>query len=152
MKFFVLVFPLVFLAGCGEFLNSPFTDELQTKTRNWNNENIARIQALDLTDTFKVATIADTHSNYDDLIDVIEELNSRTDIDFVVHLGDFTERGYNFEYDIFVRALRGLQKPFVVAIGNHDSVGKGAQMYHLGPRSLRKTSSPLRRPASHDHA
>ncbi|UXR66037.1 metallophosphoesterase [Bdellovibrio bacteriovorus] len=129
MILLILVKFAVLLAGCAEFKNSPFTDELQTNTRNWNARNVAKIQALNLNDTFRIATISDTHSNYNDLRAVIREINSRSDIDFVIHLGDFTDRGYNFEYDIFVDIMKGLNKPSVVVIGNHDSIGKGPQLY-----------------------
>lgn len=129
MKPLVILLTLVIFAGCAEFKNSPFTDELKTNTRNWNAQNVEKIRGLNLDDTFKIATISDTHSNYDDLRSVIKELNSRRDIDFVIHLGDFTDRGYNFEYDIFVDIMKDLKKPSVVVIGNHDSIGKGPQLY-----------------------
>lgn len=84
---------------------------------------------MNLSQTFKIATISDSHSNYEDLRSVIEEITSRPDIDFVIHLGDFTDRGYNYEYDTFVRLLQKLKKPSLVVIGNHDSIGKGPQLY-----------------------
>ena len=129
MKPLAMLLTLMLLAGCAEFKNSPFTDELKTNARNWNAQNVEKIRALNLNDTFRIATISDTHSNYDHLRAVIKEINSRNDIDFVIHLGDFTDRGYNFEYDIFVDIMKNLNKPSVVVIGNHDSIGKGPQIY-----------------------
>lgn len=129
MKQLVVLLVMLFLAGCAGFKNSPFTDDVETDVRDWNALNVQRIRSLNLSETFKIATIADSHSNYEDLRSVIEEIDSRSDIDFVIHLGDFTDRGYNYEYDTFVRLLQKLKKPSIVVIGNHDSIGKGPQMY-----------------------
>jgi len=131
MKKFLLIFSLAVLVleGCAEFKASPFTDILMESKRNWNASNIARINSLELTDHFKVALISDTHSNYNDLRDVIKIINAREDVDFVIHVGDFTNQGYNYEYDYFLEMMESLNKPFVVVIGNHDSVGKGPSLY-----------------------
>lgn len=126
---FLLLAVVIVAGGCAEFKGSPFTDILTESKRNWNAVNITKIQNLGLTDQFKIALISDTHSNYNDLRDVINVLNARSDIDFVIHVGDFTNQGYNYEYDYFIEAMEKLRKPFVVVIGNHDSVGKGPSLY-----------------------
>ena len=79
-------------------------------------------------------TIGDTHvtvdisaSKYKWLTDTISYINSRTDVDFVVELGDLVSNS-NAEPN-FVAAksiLGGLNKPYYVVEGNHDRAQGGA--------------------------
>jgi 3',5'-cyclic-AMP phosphodiesterase len=78
---------------------------------------------------FKFVAIGDNHDEYDDLARTVEIINARDDIEFVLVLGDMTDRGllheYEWTYDVFSR----LDIPFLTVIGNHDALSDGAVIY-----------------------
>ena len=82
-------------------------------------------------DTLRVAFISDTHGWYSHISDEIDDLNSRTDIDFVIHCGDLTDSGTAIEYKRARDLLSRLHVPYVVLIGNHDFLGTGDQSYRV---------------------
>lgn len=74
---------------------------------------------------FKFAIVTDTHignpNNDTDLCRTVQDINSQPDIDFVIVSGDVTEFGSDVELATAKNILTGLQKPFYVLPGNHDS-------------------------------
>ncbi len=47
----------------------------------------------------------------------------------MAHLGDFTNQGYNIEFDLFTKRMGDLSFPQVQVIGNHDTLAKGKALY-----------------------
>ncbi|EHM10828.1 putative phosphohydrolase [Thermanaerovibrio velox DSM 12556] len=45
--------------------------------------------------------------------------------EFLIHLGDLTNRGTHKEYQEALGHLRGVKKPFLVVVGNHELVDRG---------------------------
>lgn len=82
-------------------------------------------------DKLTVAFISDTHGWYSHICDEIDDLNSRDDIDFVIHCGDLTDSGLAMEYKRARDLLGRLQVPYVALIGNHDFLGTGSQSYEV---------------------
>ena len=80
-------------------------------------------------DTLRVAFISDTHLWHSDARDQVDDLNKRTNIDFVVHCGDLTDTATEIEYEWSRGILMKLNYPFVALIGNHDYLGTGDQIY-----------------------
>ena len=80
-------------------------------------------------DTLRIAFISDTHGWYSDAKDEVADINQRTGIDFVVHLGDLTDAGMTKEFVWARNILNNLDVPYVVLIGNHDFLGTGDQCY-----------------------
>lgn len=80
-------------------------------------------------ETFRFAFISDSHQWLDDLTAEIDDINSRDDIDFVIHGGDITDFGSTREFEWTRGKLFKLNKPFVVLLGNHDCLGTGNQTY-----------------------
>lgn len=125
-----------FLTGCADFLASPFTDQLESTGSDFNltqknkllSNPAAIIPAADL-ETLSLALLSDNHQNYNDLEEVVARVNERIDLDFLVHTGDMTDNGYNFEYDAFIRSITQVQIPSFVVIGNHDAIGKGRKIF-----------------------
>jgi len=78
---------------------------------------------------FKFVAIGDNHDEYDDLARTVEIVNARDDIEFVLVLGDMTDRGllqeYEWTYDVFAQ----LDVPFLTVIGNHDALSDGTTIY-----------------------
>ncbi len=104
-----------------------------------NATQIARIRQLfDKRDTLRVAFISDTHGWYTQTKAEIADINSRNDIDFVIHCGDVTDTGTTNEFRMFRDILSDLDVPHVVLLGNHDFLGMGEQTYEwmFGPRNF----------------
>lgn len=75
--------------------------------------------------SFKFALITDTHignpNNDEDLQRTVKDVNSLTDIDFVIVSGDVTEFGSYDELSTAKALLDNLKIPYYVIPGNHDS-------------------------------
>ena len=75
--------------------------------------------------SFKFALITDTHignpNNDEDLQRTVKDVNSLTDIDFVIVSGDVTEFGSHDELSTAKTLLDDLKIPYYVIPGNHDS-------------------------------
>lgn len=123
----VCAFPI--LAACEWFDYHPYCVDISGET-DINKTNIAKIE--DLTrgrKAFRFALISDTQRWYDETEDLVRDLNSRDDIDFVVHAGDLTDFGANKEFLWQRDILSGLKVPYTAVIGNHDCLGTGKQSF-----------------------
>ena len=77
--------------------------------------------------TIRFVTIGDTHitsdattDQYQRLTKAVNYINSRTDIDFVVELGDVADSATSANFASAKSILDGLNKPYYVIEGNHD--------------------------------
>ena len=74
---------------------------------------------------FKFALITDTHignpNNDEDLYRTVKDINSQSDIDFVIVSGDVTEFGSYDELHTAACLLNELKVPYYTLPGNHDS-------------------------------
>lgn len=82
---------------------------------------ISQVQAQ----TFRFAHVTDTHvggsTGAEDLLRTVDDINSQSDIDFVILSGDVTEFGSRDELLEAKSILGKLHKPCYVTPGNHDS-------------------------------
>ena len=74
----------------------------------------------------KFAVLADTHvgsyaSATQDLRDAIADINSQSDIDFIIIAGDITEFGTDEEIMAVKKELEANKKPYLFVPGNHDT-------------------------------
>lgn len=98
--------------------------------KNINAKRIALIEKATFNkDTIRLAFISDSHKPYNDLNDIIRDINRRDTIDFVVHGGDVTDCGTTREYEWARDNIAHLNKPYVVLLGNHDCLGTGNSAY-----------------------
>lgn len=79
--------------------------------------------------TFKIAFIADPHNYYDELEELVREINARGPYAFVVVVGDVTNYGLLDEFKMTDSILSGLAFPYIVAIGNHDLLSNGGLIF-----------------------
>jgi len=88
---------------------------------------------------FKFVAIGDVHDEYDDLATTVEIINRRTDIEFVAVAGDMSDRGLRQELEWSQELLTRLRVPYLTAVGNHDAISSGAEIYRkmYGPLDYR---------------
>lgn len=79
--------------------------------------------------SFKVAIISDSHENTNSLALAVTRINQRSDIDFVMILGDLTDNGLKIQYEYAITNLKKLNKPVMAVIGNHDSLSNGKELW-----------------------
>lgn len=92
--------------------------------------NVADIERLTTgKDTLKFAFISDSHLWQKDLKDIVDDINRRDSIDFVIHGGDITDCATTCEYEWGRDIMLGLRKPWVTLLGNHDCLGTGYDTY-----------------------
>jgi predicted phosphodiesterase len=108
---------------------SPFSELNVTTANDLNGQAIEQLTRMSNTSNhFTFIAIADSHQNYDSLRRVVSVASGQEAV-FLVHLGDFTNQGYNIEYDQYLQRMKKLPYPFLTVIGNHDALVKGKSLY-----------------------
>ena len=126
----ILLITVLLLASCDTVFDIHPYDTRITGATNINQNNIATIEKTCAgRDTVRIAFISDSHQWYNDLGAIIDDINRRDSIDFVVHLGDITDFGSTQEYLWTRKKMERLNKPHVVMQGNHDCLGTGNEAY-----------------------
>lgn len=120
----VLVAVAVFLANYLQLINlSQFKND---PWRLFNSFNIAELvnspssQSSDTPVEYQFAIISDTHNDTDIYPQIITKLASRSDIEFVAHLGDHGSGGEIAELQQSKAQLDRLPQPVYVLPGDHD--------------------------------
>lgn len=109
---------------------SPFETDLNAYERDQTREQLERLEGrAPPAGPWKLAVIADSHSDYDELEELVTILNERDDLELVLHAGDLTDFGLRQEYRWTLERLRVLEVPFLTVIGNHDALSNGTQVY-----------------------
>lgn len=95
-----------------------------------NAQNIQRIEERCAgRNEIRIAVISDTQRWYDETEDEVNHINSRGDIDFVIHCGDLTDFSVTKEFEWMRRELEKFTVPYVVLLGNHDCLGNGLDLF-----------------------
>lgn len=82
--------------------------EVNPTAENLNTKAIIAIKEKSIGDTVKFLIIADTQVSYDELEIFVKHSNakySNSEVDFILHAGDFTDYGANFEYNLYGIAI-----------------------------------------------
>ena len=133
-KFFVcsLIFGAVLLClqGCDLIEYHPYDARFDGPT-HLTAQMTARIEKECVgKDTLRFAQISDTQRWYDETKNLVDAINQRGDIDFVIHTGDLSDFGLTKEFVWQRTILNGFKMPWVCIIGNHDCLGTGEDVYH----------------------
>jgi predicted phosphodiesterase len=124
----VLLSALVF-AGCEKFEFDPNQSVDLTSEEQLNYNNINKLQLEHADSSIDFVLMGDSHIDYENMEKLVNAVNARNDIDFLVHTGDLTEHGILQQYKQTADYLQKLDRPFITAVGNHDLVGNGESMY-----------------------
>ncbi|MFD2553044.1 metallophosphoesterase family protein [Sphingobacterium tabacisoli] len=115
--------------------------EVKPLDRDINQKAIDRIKQLTPRDTFSFLVFSDTQVAYDELESFVAHVNSTYSMDsiaFMLHGGDFTDYGANFEYNLYYDDAKKLKFPVVGCIGNHDMLSNGRTIFKklFGPEDF----------------
>lgn len=118
-------------AGCNKvFEFSPYEAGVKEEYLNTTAQNLTDISAIPLQgDSFSIAVISDSHYFYDNLKMVLDDINKRDEVLFVICTGDIAHQGLLKEFELFYETMRELQKPYITVIGNHDYRSNGELIY-----------------------
>lgn len=133
LKVSVFIFIILSVFTCDNiFEYSVYDADVKESQKNTTSKNLIEVKTKEQnsTDYFKFAVISDTHFYYDDLRAIIDDINSRPDILFVIVTGDFTQQGLLKEYELFYEIIEKLSKPYLTVIGNHDYLSNGENIYN----------------------
>lgn len=136
MRYLCMIFALLSLMACdGLFDYHPY-DVRFDGPYDINIRNMSRINQLCMgKDTLVFAFVSDSHNWLSSTEDMVTNINSRPEVDFVIHGGDLTDCGTTREFEWTRSILEKLRKPYVTLIGNHDFLGTGEEVYQqmFGP-------------------
>ena len=126
----LLLLCLGLLSGCDKFEYHPYDTHI-SGSQGLTARNIEQIQSQCAgKDTLRVAQISDTQRWYDETQALVDAINARGDVDFVIHCGDQSDFGLTKEFEWQRDIMAGFKMPWVCIIGNHDCLGTGEDVYH----------------------
>ncbi|MCK9271233.1 MAG: metallophosphoesterase [Bacteroidales bacterium] len=123
------------------FEYSLYSSNVRNDRRDTHRKNLEKLRLIESQmadeDTFKIGLISDSHTYYNSLADVAEQIENDTNIDLVLHGGDLTDGGMIAEYNIFHQLMHDLKAPYFTVIGNHDCLANGRYIYNemFGPEN-----------------
>lgn len=120
---------LLLPAGCDMIDYHPYDVRIKGET-DVNNHHIEQIEKACLEKTtIRFVWMGDSQRRYDETKDLVEDVNRREDIDFVMHGGDMSDFGLTDEFLWQRDIMDGLRVPYVALLGNHDCLGTGEETY-----------------------
>lgn len=111
------------------FESHPYNARIQGE-KGINDKNIQLIEdKCHSSSVIRFAVISDTQRWYDETEALVKHLNTRNDIDFVLHCGDLSDFGVTKEFTWMRDILNKLKMPYICLIGNHDCLGNGEEVF-----------------------
>lgn len=132
MKYINCFIAFLLLTSCNVFDYHPYDLDIGKEYQQVNARNINRLNELNTgRDSIRFVFMGDTQRFYDETEDFVKEVNTRNDIDFVIHAGDVSDFGMKKEYLWLEERMRNLKVPYVTLCGNHDILGSGKEIYRV---------------------
>lgn len=120
---------LIFVSISCRFNYSPFI--VPNYQQKLNQKNLSKIldSSFENGESTRIAFVSDVHNYYDEFKQQINHLNNNGPYDFIIIAGDITNLGLWEEFEQIRIMLKKLKYPYLVAIGNHDSLSNGREIY-----------------------
>lgn len=126
----IVLISIAFMACDKVFEFSPYEAAVNKKNHNTTANNLQLIKNIRSNpEIFKFAFVTDNHCHYNNLRIIVDDINKRSDVVFVIFGGDITDQAFLKEYQHFYIILKNLHKPYLTVIGNHDYKLNGASIY-----------------------
>lgn len=137
---------LMILQGCDMLESNPYDASVRGDKGLTEKNKSAIENAMQGKKSFVFAMISDTQRGNDETAAAVKVINSRDDIDFVLHGGDFTEYGATREFEWQRDLLAKLNVPYVTVIGNHDCIATAMDVYKsiYGPLNYSFTAGDVK--------
>jgi len=132
VRIFFLIVPI--LIGCQDYIEyNPW--QSKAKYKDLTRKNIERLQPSKIPGKVRVALLGDPQAVPGHLENAVGRINQYNDIDFVLILGDITDRGLLREWNWVGDILKKFKEPVLTVVGNHDGLNKGSKIYQdmFGP-------------------
>ncbi|ARV13919.1 metallophosphoesterase family protein [Polaribacter sp. SA4-12] len=130
LRILMLSLVSVFTACDHPFEFSVYEANVKSNQQNTTVKNLKLLEGVSVNSKeFKFAFISDVHFFYDQLTDVVNDINKRDDIKLVIFGGDIADQALLREYEIFHDIMSNLKKPYLTVIGNHDYNNNGEVIY-----------------------
>jgi 3',5'-cyclic-AMP phosphodiesterase len=120
-----------YLSGCDSSDFSPWQSNVPSEYTNQTFKNYTKLmsQNEEHFSPFQVALTGDVHIYFDEFKELSKKINEKSDVEFTVVLGDFTDHGLLQEYIWFAEILKYFNAPIFTVIGNHDGLNNGKDIY-----------------------
>jgi len=126
----ILLSSVLFVSCEKMFEFSPYEANVKEECKNSTTKNLQLIKDIQIdSDTFSFAFVTDNHYHYSNLRKVIDDINKKNEILFVIFGGDIADQALLKEYEIFYDIMENLHKPYLTVIGNHDYNSNGEIVY-----------------------
>jgi 3',5'-cyclic-AMP phosphodiesterase len=108
--------------------------------------NLDKLLSQPKKDTLRLVFVGDTQRFYDEVEDLVNEINSLTQVDALIITGDLSDFSAAREYEWLNAELKKLKVPFLTVIGNHDCLANGTTLYEdiYGPLNYSFTWNDIR--------
>lgn len=125
--FIPIAFCLMILPSCFDY--NPNQIMLEDDEKDLNFKNLTKLTANPASETIRFALMGDTQRFYDEAAEFVENVNTRDDIDFVVHAGDISDFGLAKEFKWVRDIMKEIRVPYFTVVGNHDLLANGKKVY-----------------------
>jgi 3',5'-cyclic AMP phosphodiesterase CpdA len=146
MKTLTILLVSALLVSCGERY-SPWESDVPSDLKNLTAQQLSVLnETPEQSFPFTVALLADPQGTPKDLQRVVDAINRRDDVKFIMVLGDLTDYGLLHEYIWAGNALKRSRVPFFTVVGNHDAIAHGKSIYRdmFGPYDYTFTYAGLK--------
>lgn len=132
LKVVISVLVSASLMAC-QYEISPWATDVDCPASVSVDYNIERLKALETAEgarsDYKVALLSDPQMYPGAFENVIERINDRDDISFILLTGDLAETGIKAEFEWTCKAMSKSNKPIFAVVGNHDALSFGEDIW-----------------------
>lgn len=123
---------LMIAGACSKFEYSPYqVDSAGSKDEELNKKSIEQLLSKEeiSDDTVTILFSGDSQRRYDGFRNLLTKVKAMPKIDFMILAGDIADFGILQEYLWINRELDKVNIPVMCAIGNHDLIANGGEIY-----------------------